>query len=273
MSAAPLEYADGRILKRTPNLNYQPGIVEDLGPGGLSLGYEFDAVGNLFKLRTSSQSDPPLRRYAHDVLGRLTEAHDGVTDALLQGYSYDDTGNRLSATVTGVTTSYGYPTTSHRLTSVGATARTYDNAGNTLSIGGTARGFVFDGSNRMTQFTQGGSTVVTYAYNGKGEQVRRTPASGTDTRYFVYDEAGHLLGIYDASRARVQEFIWMDDLPVGVVSGGQVYYIEPDHLGTPRAVIDPQREVAVWTWPLTGEAFGNSAPNEDPDGGRDNSAR
>jgi RHS repeat-associated protein len=53
---------------------------------------------------------------------------------------------------------------------------------------------------------------------------------------------------------------------VGVVSGGQVYYIEPDHLGTPRAVIDPAREVAVWTWPLTGEAFGNSAPNEDPDG-------
>jgi RHS repeat-associated protein len=264
--AGTLEYGDRRILKRTLNLNYQPGIVEDLGPGGLSLGYEFDAVGNLFKLRTSSQSDPPLRRYAHDVLGRLTEAHDGGTDALLQGYGYDDTGNRLSATVAGVTTNYGYPVGNHRLTSVGATARTYDNAGNTLSIGGTARGFVFDGGNRMTQFTQGGSTVVTYAYNGKGEQVRRTPASGTDTRYYVYDEAGHLLGIYDANRARVQEFIWMDDLPVGVVSGGQVLYIEPDHLGTPRAVIDPTREVAVWTWPLTGEAFGNSAPNEDPDG-------
>ena len=148
---------------------------------------------------------------------------------------------------------------------VGATARTYDNAGNTLSIGGTARGFVFDGSNRMTQAKQGGVTVATYAYNGKGEQVRRTPASATDTRYFVHDEAGHLLGIYDANKARVQEFIWMDDLPVGVVSGGQVYYIQPDHLGTPRAVIDPVREVAVWTWPLTGEAFGTGAPNEDPD--------
>ncbi|MBA3486232.1 MAG: RHS repeat-associated core domain-containing protein, partial [Lysobacter sp.] len=28
----------------------------------------------------------------------------------------------------------------------------------------------------------------------------------------------------------------------------------------------PQRDVAVWRWELTGEAFGDSAPNQDPDG-------
>jgi RHS repeat-associated protein len=31
-------------------------------------------------------------------------------------------------------------------------------------------------------------------------------------------------------------------------------------------VIDPSRQKAIWSWPLTGEAFGNDAPNEDPDG-------
>ncbi|KAB8194411.1 type IV secretion protein Rhs, partial [Lysobacter maris] len=36
--------------------------------------------------------------------------------------------------------------------------------------------------------------------------------------------------------------------------------------GTPRAVIEPQRDVAVWTWDIASEAFGNSAPNADPDG-------
>jgi YD repeat-containing protein len=96
----------------------------------------------VFRFRRDDTS-PPLRRYAHDALGRLTETHEGSTDALLQGYSYDDTGNRLSATLGGVTTSYGYLATTHRLMNVGATARTYDNAGNTLSIGGTARSFVF----------------------------------------------------------------------------------------------------------------------------------
>ena len=44
-----------------------------------------------------------------------------------------------------------------------------------------------------------------------------------------------------------------------------VDYIEPDHLGTPRAVIDPTRNVAVWKWPILIDAFGESAPNQDPD--------
>ncbi|WP_162258788.1 RHS repeat-associated core domain-containing protein, partial [Lysobacter sp. Root983] len=35
--------------------------------------------------------------------------------------------------------------------------------------------------------------------------------------------------------------------------------------GTPRAVIDRTRNVAIWTWALQGEAFGNSPPNQDPD--------
>ncbi|TXH77512.1 MAG: RHS repeat-associated core domain-containing protein [Lysobacteraceae bacterium] len=45
----------------------------------------------------------------------------------------------------------------------------------------------------------------------------------------------------------------------------QLYYIEPDALGAPRVVIDPDRDVAVWRWDLTDEAFGASAPNQDPD--------
>lgn len=31
-------------------------------------------------------------------------------------------------------------------------------------------------------------------------------------------------------------------------------------------VIDPTRDVGVWTWSLKGEAFGNTAPHQDPDG-------
>jgi RHS repeat-associated protein len=42
--------------------------------------------------------------------------------------------------------------------------------------------------------------------------------------------------------------------------------VEADALGTPRVVIDPTRDVAVWRWDLTGEAFGESEPEQDPDG-------
>ncbi|PTA74193.1 hypothetical protein C9414_19985, partial [Bacillus sp. Nf3] len=77
-------------------------------------------------------------------------------------------------------------------------------------------------------------------------------------------------GDYDASGLALQQAVWLDDLPVGLVAGpsaavNRLHYVQPDHLGTPRAVIDPVRDVAVWTWDIASEAFGNSAPNEDPD--------
>lgn len=267
--AAELEYGDGRRLKRTLNQNYQPGIVEDIGPDGLSLGYEFDAVGNLARLRKGDQSEPPLRAYGYDGLNRLTGTRDGATSALLQGYAYDATGNRSSATIGATSTAYTYAATNHRLAMVGSTARSYDAAGNTTAIGsgGSAKSFVFDATGRMSQVKNGNKVAMNYAYNGKGEQVRRYPtATSTAQTYAVYDEAGHVLGVYDSTGARLQEMIWLDDLPVGVIANNALHYVQADHLGTPRVVIDPVREKAVWTWGLVGEAFGTTAPTQDPDG-------
>jgi len=147
-------------------------------------------------------------------------------------------------------------------------ARSYDNAGNTTAIG-TAHEFVYNDVGRMSQVTQGGAVAMTYAYNGKGEQVRRS--HGTSDTVTLYDEAGHWLGEYDSAGVPTQQLVWLDDLPVGLILGPAaanqpLHYIEADALGTPRRVIDPQRNVAVWTWDLTGEAFGNDTPVEDADG-------
>ncbi|EWC52238.1 RhsD protein [Xanthomonas citri pv. glycines str. 8ra] len=106
---------------------------------------------------------------------------------------------------------------------------------------------------------------MNYRYNGRGEQVRRF--LGTTNTYTIFDEAGHWLADYDSDGAPKQQAIWLDDLPVGLLANAsKLHYIEPDHLGSPRVVIDPTRDVAVWTWSLKGEAFGNTAPNQDPDG-------
>ncbi|MGH8076969.1 MAG: RHS repeat-associated core domain-containing protein, partial [Lysobacter sp.] len=262
--AAEWVFGNGRLFQRTLNQNYQPGVVQDGFPGGLSLGYEFDAVGNLSTLRNGNQSDPPQRLYGYDALNRLTEAKEGTTGALLQGYTYDATGNRKSATVGGITTPYTIEASSHRVRKVGAVTRGYSASGSTASIGGTARQFVYNAAGRMSQVKRNSAVAMNYRYNGKGEQVRRY--LGTVNTYTAYDEAGHWLGDYDTTGAPIQQAIWLDDLPVGVVAGGKLHYVEADHLGTPRVVIDPQRDVAVWHWQLANEAFGNIAPNEDPDG-------
>ena len=266
--ASELQYGNGRLLKRSLNLDYQPGFIEDTQGGGLSLGYEFDANGNMVGLRRSDQADPALRQYRYDALGRLAEARDGSTQSTLQAYAYDATGNRSSAVVDGATTPYAYSATDHKLQRVGTTERTYDAAGNTLSIGGESKKFVYNDAGRMSR-VQGGGTLMHYIYNGKGEQVSRTP-TGTFLQqvFFGYDEAGHVTGVYNFQSNRTQEIIWLDDLPIGVVVGstGKLHYIQPDHLGTPRAVVDPTRQNAVWTWALEGDSFGTTAPNQDADG-------
>lgn len=129
----------------------------------------------------------------------------------------------------------------------------------------TPRQFVYDASNRLAQVRSNGAVTQDYRYNGNGEQVLRSDPAGNRTTA-VYDEAGHWLADYDNNGTPIQQVIWLGDLPVGLIADNKVHYIEPDHLGTPRVVIEPARNVAVWTWDLKGEAFGNSVPNQDPDG-------
>ncbi|WP_304438406.1 RHS repeat-associated core domain-containing protein, partial [Lysobacter sp. Root983] len=59
--------------------------------------------------------------------------------------------------------------------------------------------------------------------------------------------------------------IWLGGLPVGVIDTNNLHYVQADHLGTPRNVIDPVAEKSVWAWQLGNEVFGDRAPNQDPD--------
>ncbi|MEA0635262.1 RHS repeat-associated core domain-containing protein, partial [Xanthomonas campestris pv. campestris] len=257
-------YGNGRKLARTYDQDYRPQSIQDTRAGGLEIGFGFNSVGDLTALTPAGNPTPDLR-LNYDALGRLTALKDGTTEAVIDGYSYDATGNRLSAKVGAATQAYTYPTTNHRLSAVAGVARTYDKMGNTLTIGGKAREYLYDTTGRMTQVKRAGAAVMNYRYNGRGEQVRRY--LGTTNTYTLYDEAGHWLGDYDTNGAPKQQAIWLDDLPVGLLAnGGQLHYIEPDHLGSPRVVVDAARDVAVWSWSLKGEAFGNTAPNQDPDG-------
>lgn len=260
------EYGNGRILLRNLNRNYQPEAISDADTGGLSLGYGFDAAGNLTHL-TNAPGTQELAQYGYDALNRLTQVMDGPTGTPIETYAYDATGNRVSLTNASGTTAYTYPLDSHRLTRVGTITRAYDAAGNTTKIGGSARQFSYDASGRMTQVKANGIVTRQYQYNARGEQVRSY--LDADNTYFVYDEAGHLLGEYDGNGNPRRQIIWLGDMPVGVLQGAGanqiLHYIEPDHLGTPRVVIDGSRNVAIWSWSLIGEAFGTSPPNSDPD--------
>jgi len=202
-------YGNGRIMERGLNLYYQPGFVEVQAAGGIDLGYEFDQVGNLKRLRTADQAEPPLREYGYDGLNRLTQSKDGATTTVLESYAYDKTGNRTSKTAGAANTAYTYPATSHRLTNAGGVARSFDASGNTTAIGGTAKEFVYGDHNRMTQVKAGGVATMQYAYNGRGERVRKW--LGTTSTYSQYEpprDSRRLFGLSHAACCCPATFAW-----------------------------------------------------------------
>lgn len=307
-------YGNGRVMRRSRNQNYEPGFIQDSSADGISIGYWFDAAGNLESLRRADQADPARRKYQYDGLNRLTHVRDGTANTIpLQEYAYDATGNRTRRTDSGLATQYSYAPARHHLNSIGAQGRLYDLIGNTNRIemtptsggggedgppgggGGdpgprpiipppsgsqamssaffvaasvpTLREFDYDDANRMRRVKHDGVVAMSYLYNGKGERVYRIGRGQSVTT--LYDEVGRWLGDYDAAGLPIQQVIWMGDLPVGLLVGTganqKLYYVQADALGTPRVVIDPVRNVAVWNWDIAGEAFGDSVPNQDAD--------
>ncbi|WP_429620659.1 RHS repeat-associated core domain-containing protein [Stenotrophomonas sp. AN71] len=260
-------YGNGRQLQRPLDLDYRPQAVHDAAAGGLSLGYGYDPVGSITELKDGAGSTV-LAKYAYDTLGRLTQTQDGSTGTPIETYAYDATGNRTALTTSAGTESYTYPATSHRLTAVDGEARDHDAVGNTTSIGSKA--FTYNDANRMNAVKQGNAFLESYGYNHRGERVLRTPAGG-DAQITLYDEAGQWLGNYSATGQAQQQAIWLDNYPVALINmpgAGvpELAYVQPDHLGTPRVVIDPVRDVAIWEWSNKSEVFGNQIPSADPDG-------
>ncbi len=258
---------NGRQLQRPLDLDYRPQAVHDPAAGRLSLGYGYDPVGSITELKNGTGSTV-LAKYAYDALGRLTQTQDGTTGTPIETYAYDATGNRTALTTSAGTASYTYPATSHRLTAVDGEARSHDAAGNTTSIGSKA--FTYNDANRMNAVKQGNATLESYVYNHRGERVLRTPAGGA-AQITLYDEAGRWLGNYSATGQAQQQAIWLDNYPVALINMPatgvpELAYVQPDHLGTPRVVIDPARDVAIWEWSNKSEVFGNQIPRADPDG-------
>jgi RHS repeat-associated protein len=83
---------------------------------------------------------------------------------------------------------------------------------------------------------------------------------------YAYDQEGHLLGEYSMPNGNVlREYVWLGDMPVAVIDGSPanptIYYVQTDHLNTPRAVLDRSGRQR-WSWIV--EPFGSGLPIEDP---------
>lgn len=270
-----LTFGNGRTLTKAYDQNYAIDTISSSATGGLTLDIGVDVMGNLTQASGTLNPATPDRTYQYDRLYRLIGASTGATPpSPLEAYAYNKTGDRQSASLNGAaSTAYAYTAGSHRLASVGGTSRSYDANGNTLT--GTAANLTlgYDDRNRLATAVQsGGSFATTYgfSYNGRGERVQKSIVAGLSSMppiLYGYDENGQLLGEYDNTAAAQAEYVYLDTLPIAVVKSSSPAYIETDHLGTPRQVIDRTTNVVLWRWDFLGNTFGANAANASPGGG------
>lgn len=216
------------------------------------------------RLKTMFRPDAPARTegYDYDDLDRLTNWTSATATHV---YGHDGSGDRLSHSINANARNYTYSSTSHRLSNISnpSEGRSYDAAGNMTSDG--TRTYIYDGRGRLVKVTQA-SGVTDYVLNTLGQRVKKTSTvPGIGTRHYVYDDAGQLVGEYDAAGAPIQEYVYADEQLVTVVkftgSTKEAFWVESDHLGTPRVLKDRNKEVR-WRW--DGDPYGMLPPQEQP---------
>ena len=263
-----------------------------------------DSQGRIQSIK-SNRGSTVYANYTYDKLGRLTQA--ALPGGVNYSYDYDANGNRTLKTNAAISTAYTYPATNNRLQTVQqgtAAAKTLSNdaAGNITQDPASVVGaviYTYEGRNPMPygrlSKSQGPGAEWRYVHNHFGERIRKSgfvympsggsspigpqPYVGSTDTVFYYDLNGQLIAEHDASTGQVKrEYIWMGDIPVGVVAGTQpnqpisatnaakLYYVFADHINTPRMVTDTAGNRRWQSDIMAAEPFGATAPNETPTG-------
>ncbi|MBV8659594.1 MAG: RHS domain-containing protein [Burkholderiales bacterium] len=215
--------------------------------------------------------------FQYDQLDRLT-SEIGTID---QQLTLDPNGNRLR----DGQASYTVQPNGNRLITRSGYSWLYDAAGNLLQdqteLNGrfVTRTFSYWMSGMLKTVSINGQLVATYYHNAQNQRSRKVlanPPAGTPAvTLYRYDSQGMLSEEIAGSGSQTGQtlvtYVWRDTIPVAVIyapgtpsnttAQERIVYLHTDELGTPRRASDAGARI-VWSW--NSDAFGSTAPNEDP---------
>lgn len=243
------------------------------GPGNVSHDYNLDGNGNRTTVTqngtTSSYALQPNSNQLGSISGGTTRTYNydaagNTTSDGTRNFGYDDRGRFV--TFNNGQFEYSLNTLGQRVAKTAPAAGDANadgvitNADANLVVQVIGQQAVAPGNPDCTNDARIDVLDITCINNRIRSGNTNAPAQ---KRYFAYDEAGHLLGEYDANGVAIQETIWLGDLPVATLSNNETHLIYADHLNTPRAITRLDGTV-VWRW--ASEPFGTQRPDEDVDG-------
>ena len=122
-----------------------------------------------------------------------------------------------------------------------ASTITVNHQGNLPEPGRTLEN-TYNAANRLAT-TRVNGTPTHYRYNALGQRTRKNTSAGEVN--YIYNEAGQLMGEYDAQGNAIVEYVWFNGQPLAQVRNQDIYWYQNDHLGAPRILTDKNRDV-VW---------------------------
>ncbi|OBP14337.1 hypothetical protein A5320_11160 [Rheinheimera sp. SA_1] len=209
-----------------------------------SSGYqlEYNRVGQIVR-KTEREFDGSERvfDYTYDDRYRLTEVKQNGT--VTEAYQFDANGNRVgfSSLLRGINNQSASYAQGDQLAQSGNATYTYDGNGrlaskttteNSIS---TATQYQYSSSGRLLAVTTP-EKAITYRHNALGQRVAKL-VNGAVTEKYLWQDLTTLLAVYNPDDSVKQRFEYgLGHTPVSFTQSGQRYYIQTDHLGSPRVI-------------------------------------
>jgi RHS repeat-associated protein len=200
--------------------------------------YVRDKLGRITQKTETIGGVTGVTVYGYDLAGRLSNVT--VNGVQAAAYSYDGNGNRLSTTGPGGTVNATYDA-QDRLLQYGAAAYTYTANGERLAKtnGAGTTSYQTDELGNLITVTLPGGTQIAYLLDGQNRRVGKR-VNGVLARGFLYEDPLRPAAELDGAGNIVSRFVYAtrDNAPDYMVKGGATYRLIPDHLGSPRLVVN-----------------------------------
>lgn len=221
--------------------------------------YAYDSVGN--RTEKTSLGSNATEQYDYDHAYRLTKVSTGPS--VVDGYTYDPVGNRLSSLTAGT---YTY-NASNELTSAAGATYTYDKNGNLLTkvdaSGTTTYGWDFD-DRLISVVMPGFGGTTTFKYDALGRRIQKSSPAGTKS--YLYDGMNEIAELDPTGviSARYLQELDLDE-PLAERQQDRVGYYEENGLGSVSSVTDSTAALATsYTYDVFGNATSSSAGLANP---------
>lgn len=229
---------------------------------GLNLSISYDKRFNITEI--NNVNDTLLFKQGYDNRSRIISSTVNSISPTSYSYSYNTSSDRIDSIKNTNLSTYNYDNNSHKLLNVFGYDNhqySYDLNGNTITQNNNT--FTYNTSNRLAKVTNN-SEDTDYFYNSFGERYLKYKKSLTnnneDKNWFIYDGSSLIYEKNESNNIASEEinYIYLNNKPIVIIKNNNIYYIQTDHLGTPRVILDSNNNL-VWKWDYS-ESFGNNQP-------------